>query len=183
MKNKLIMLALGTTLLFSFAGCKQAAQTTNPNTLPTVSPAKPEEKKTVEVIVYYGNNEGRLVAQKNKVDLESYTKDPCGIVLQELLKDPMDKDLIRPIPEGTKINSIKLEKQLVTIDFSKEFVDKHNGGSLGETITIYGIVNTLTELKDVQKVQFMVEGKILESYKGHYSFDKPFKRDQSIIKK
>ena len=68
------------------------------------------------------------------------------------------------------------------MNFSQEFVSKHSGGSAGEYMTVYSIVNSLTELEHIQKVQFLVDGNKLEVFK-HMVFNEPFERDASIISK
>ena len=72
-------------------------------------------------------------------------------------------------------------KQICFVNFSSEFVTKHSGGSAGEAMTVYSIVNSLTELKNVDKVQFLVEGNKIDVYK-HLEFNEPFPRDETWIK-
>lgn len=60
---------------------------------------------------------------------------------------------------------------------SGDFVVKHTGGSVGEWFTIYSIVNSLTELDNIKKVQFLIEGEKQQDFKGHMDFSKPFEAD------
>mgnify|MGYP003304269782 CR=1 FL=1 len=52
---------------------------------------------------------------------------------------------------------------------------------MGEQLTIYSIVNTLTALEGIEKVQFLVEGQKNESF-IHMLINEPFVRDESLIK-
>ena len=63
------------------------------------------------------------------------------------------------LPEGVKVNDAVLEGNVATIDLSKEFIDNHTGGEKEENATIYSIVDTLTELNEVNGVKILVEGK------------------------
>jgi len=104
------------------------------------------------------------------------------IIVNELIAGPKDKNLKPTIPEGTKLCSpVSISGTIATVDLSKEFVDKHPGGKNAEQLTIYSIVNSLTEVKEINKVQFKIEGKVQSLYKGSYKFDVPFPRSTSLI--
>jgi len=72
-----------------------------------------------------------------------------------LIKGPKVAGLKPTIPEGTKLRSaIKIEGDVAIVDFTKEFRDNHPGGKAEERMTIYSVVNSLTELKEINKVKF-----------------------------
>ncbi|MBE7037452.1 MAG: hypothetical protein E7404_00955 [Ruminococcaceae bacterium] len=103
-------------------------------------------------------------------------------IVTELIKGPENKALLSTIPDGTKLLSIETKDSICFVNFSQDFVTKHNGGSAGEYLTVYSIVNSLTELENVEKVQFLVEGNKLEIFK-HMEFGEPFSRDADAIAK
>lgn len=103
-------------------------------------------------------------------------------IITELMKGPENKAHKPTIPDGTKLISVETKDGICFVNFSQEFVSKHNGGSAGEYMTIYSIVNSLTELDHIQKVQFLIDGNKLEVFK-HMVFNEPFERDNSIIAK
>ena len=103
-------------------------------------------------------------------------------VITELMKGPNDKSHHPTIPDGTKLLSVETKDGICFVNFSQEFISKHSGGSSGEYMTVYSIVNSLTELEHIQKVQFLIEGNKLEVFK-HMVFNEPFERDASIISK
>jgi len=107
----------------------------------------------------------------------------AGIVVNELIKGPTKKGLKPTIPEGTKLikSSVPIKAGVATVNLSKDFVDKHPGGKDAERLTIYSIVNSLTEIKDIQEVKFLINGKVFETYKGNFKFDAAFPRNVSII--
>lgn len=105
------------------------------------------------------------------------------IVVEELIKGPTKPGLFRTIPEGTKLLSIEVKDGIAYVNFSKEFKENHWGGSTGEAHTINSVVNSLTELPGIEKVQFLIEGKKEDTLAGHMIFDEPFSRNENIIKK
>ncbi len=57
---------------------------------------------------------------------------------------------------------------------------KHTGGEREELLTIYSIVNSLCKLDQIDRVQFLVEGKKLDTYKDNLQFKTPFTAVDSI---
>ncbi len=62
------------------------------------------------------------------------------------------------IPPDTSILDIKLEDKVLTIDFSKEFLDV---SEVEEEKMIESLIYTLTSIKGIDKITIKVEGKIL----------------------
>lgn len=48
-------------------------------------------------------------------------------------------------------------------------------------MTIYSIVNSLTELKEISKVKFLIEGKSSADFKGNFRFNTEFPRSAQLI--
>lgn len=140
---------------------------------------EPVEKKTITL--YYGNSSADgVVAEKREVEISKDTQIE-RVVFEELQKKPKTQELYATIPEGTKLIAVATEGGICTLNLSKEFVDNSPGGSAGELMTLYSIINTLTELQGIEKVQFLIEGQKQEAY-IHAVFDEPFERNEDIIK-
>jgi len=188
-----IKVLLTSVLIILASGCSSLAGITNEQIKkdqPVLSNSnvkndtgiKEVEDQLVDVQLYFGDSENAMLRkEKRKVSLREVLKDAPRVIIAELMKGPTEKKLFSVIPSGTKLLSVTKEGNVVTVNFSKEFKDNHNGGSAGETMTIYAIVNSLTEIKEIEKVQFLIEGKVQKEFKGHYEFDKPFSRDESMI--
>ena len=67
------------------------------------------------------------------------------------------------------------------VDFSSEIIDNHPGGALEEALTVFSLVNTLTELDPRAKVQILVNGQEQETLRGHMGLDHPFSRYESLL--
>ncbi|NLP14926.1 MAG: sporulation protein [Clostridium sp.] len=140
----------------------------------------PVEKRNITL--YFANsNADKVVAEKREVEISQDTQIE-RLVFEELQKDPRSADLHSAIPERTRLLSASTENGMCTLDLSREFVDNHPGGSAGELMTLYSIINTMTELSGIDKVQFLIEGQKLETY-IHAVFNEPFGRNQDIIGK
>lgn len=109
----------------------------------------------------------------------------ASAIVKELINGPMKDTGLKPtIPEGTKLRSpISINAGIATVDLTNEFIRNHPGGKKAEQMTIYSIVNSLTEIKEIQKVRFAIDGKEVKEYKGSFKFDAPFPRSDSLISK
>ncbi|MBQ2640314.1 MAG: GerMN domain-containing protein [Bacilli bacterium] len=65
------------------------------------------------------------------------------------------------IPRGTKLLDINYNDKLVTLNFSKEFL---NMKVVSEKQIISGLVYSVLDLDEVDKISILIDGKILENY-------------------
>jgi hypothetical protein len=79
--------------------------------------------------------------------------------VQGLIWGPQSQGLVATIPEGTRLLNISILNGICTVDFSKEFVDNHSGGSAGEIMTLSSIITTLKQFDSISRVAILVEGK------------------------
>lgn len=143
---------------------------------------KPLAGETKTITLYFSDSQAMyVVAEKRDVIIaegDSLEK----IIFEELMKGPVGKDLRATIPKDTKLLSISTKAGLCTVNLSSEFVDNSPGGTASERMTLDSVVNSLTELDYVKKVQFLIDGKKREVY-THAIFDEPFTRNEAGIAK
>ncbi|MCO5385636.1 MAG: GerMN domain-containing protein [Desulfosporosinus sp.] len=88
----------------------------------------------------------------------------------------------KPLPSGTTLLEATVSTDgIATINLSKEFQKNFGGGSSGEQMTMYSIVNTLTTLSNVHSVQFLLDGVKHDGILGHLDTRDPIKRNESLI--
>ncbi len=142
----------------------------------------PVSGETKTITLYFSDSQAMyVVAEEREVSLAKGASPEEKAVI-ELMAGPRTDELWNAIPEGTKLLSVSTKNGVCTINFSKEFVENSPGGTASERMAIYSVVNTLTGIEGVQKVQFLIEGKKQEIY-THAIFDEPFEREESIIAK
>lgn len=168
-----VSLVLAALLL---AGCKPSASGGTPPQL--VSPVP--SKDTVILTLYFGDDQAmEVLPERREVEVPS---DPSQrpplytLVVQELLKGPTDPLLRKTLPPEAKLLSVQVTDGLALVNFSKELQTRHWGGSTGEAMTLLSLVNSLTELPEIQKVQILVEGKKIETLAGHFETMEPLTR-------
>ena len=142
-----------------------------------------EDAQKVQLTLYFSDKDAMyLVPQNVEVEIDPDEQIERTII-NLLIAGPLDENLVSTIPKGTKIKDIYTNEGVACVDLSEEFVTEHSGGSAGEIHTIYSIVNSLTELPNISKVKFMIDGEVRETYKGHIQFDVLFEQNYDLIKK
>lgn len=137
-----------------------------------------EIRKTI-ISLYFKNIEtNALVAEAKCIDVKELYKEPYTCLINMLISGPENEKLESAIPEGTKVNSCNLKGNTLYVDLSKEFIDNSPSGIDEESMVVYSIVNTLTELNEVSSVKFLINGEENLQFKdGKISFKEAFKKN------
>lgn len=134
------------------------------------------------IVLYFADKDAMyLVPELREVAL-SEGESIESVIIRELKKGPASAELGKILPAEAKLLSAETKDGVCFLNFSQEFITKHWGGSTGERFTIYSIVNSLTEFPEIQKVQFLIEGKKADTF-IHMVFNEPFVRNDEIMKK
>lgn len=141
----------------------------------------PEKTQWQTVTLYFADRSGneliseqRSIKVKNSLTLEYQ-------IMEQLIAGP-EKNLILPsVPNDTAIRDIKTEDGICYVNLSKSFINEDVDGIESKNITIYSVVNSLTELESVNRVQFLIDGEKVSDIEG-VDFSKTFERNPSLIK-
>ena len=185
MKNKKLLFLLTIVSIILIILIILSFQTANnsnnisSNTITEYTPAQEfsddEIRKTI-ISLYFKNIEtNSLIAEAKAIDVKELYKDPYTYLINMLILGPESEKLESAIPEGTKVNSCTLKGNTVYVDLSKEFIDNAPSGITEESMIIYSIVNTLTELNEVSSVKFLINGEENLQFKdGKINFKESF---------
>ena len=142
--------------------------------------AAPTDITQTDVVLYFANGMGEgLSVERRTVEYPASSAIEKAIV-EELIKGPENDGNISIIPTDTKVLSVETKNGVCFVNLSKEFKDKYQGGTAGEVLTIYSIVNSLTELDTVSSVQLLIEGEKKDTF-VHMAIAEPLARDKEII--
>jgi len=132
--------------------------------------------------IYLLDENNYLVKTKILLDSEK-TEDKIKSIISNLTISSNTKfpDKLKSlIPKNTKLNKVTIETDLVSLDFSKEFMNVNEETSLK---LIESLVYSITELDDINKVNISIEGNSLETYPNtSKKLSLPLTRDIGINK-
>lgn len=199
MRRIITIVTVCALILLAFSGCgfleKLGLQKAAEDELRPVSSiiigeeAAKELTDKVPIHLYFANEDNTKLKLEVRyipiADAKQSTSHLASVIIDELIKGPSEGSGGKAtIPAGSKLRTpVSIASGVATVDFSKEFKSKHPGGKDAEKMTIYSVVNSLTELADIQKVKFTIAGKAEKEYMGNYQFNSPFPRAASLISK
>ena len=127
---------------------------------------------SIKVKVYYKTLRGDKLCSETKL-LQFTDKDRkvdvlASKILELALSGPSNTSLVKTLPEGTKLNSLKIKNGVAYVDFNEAFTKGLKDSS--ETVFIaYSVANTLTEFKNVSRVAITCNGNKIESSACNFS--------------
>ena len=122
------------------------------------------QMRTALVTLYYMNKETKELTPEGKmIDVKKLLADPYETLINLLIEQPKNEKLQSAIPNGTKVLGAELKGDIVYLDLSNEFIENN---SVEEKTIINAIVNTLTELNEVNGVKILINGQENKEFKG-----------------
>lgn len=136
-----------------------------------------EQMRTALVTLYYMNKETKELTPEGKmIDVKKLLTDPYETLINLLIEQPKNEKLQSAIPNGTKVLGAELKGDVVYLDLSNEFIENN---SVEEKTIINAIVNTLTELNEVNGVKILINGQENKEFKGEkFNFKDTFTRNK-----
>ncbi|GMR05191.1 MAG: hypothetical protein BMS9Abin23_1137 [Thermodesulfobacteriota bacterium] len=142
-------------------------------------PASPQKTVYKSVRIFSVSTDGKhlkgakIKIAKGTIDME--VKEALGRLIKKREKSA--------IPPGTRLLGVRIRGNTAYVDLSVEVQKNHGGGTMGELLTIYSIVDTVTlNFPAVKNVQILIEGKTKKTLKGHIDISYPIRSNRKIIK-
>ena len=118
-----------------------------------------EQLRNTIISLYFINKENNEIEVENRlIDAKILLNEPYKELLTLWLNGANSNKLITGCSKNIKINNIIIENDCLVIDLSKEFIEEYEGENGKEINVIYCLVNTLTELKEINCVKILVDG-------------------------
>lgn len=186
MKNKKVLMYLGIILIviiilvvgyIIYNNINNKNENNIEEYIPEAEITEEQLRQTVITLYFLDSEKFELVPEARKIDAKKLVIDPYKTLIESLIEGPKNEKLIKLIPEKTKLNSAEIKDNILYLDFSKEFIEEQNLGKEQEELIIKSIVNTLTELTEVNKIVFLIDGKADMGFPdGAISFNQIFVR-------
>lgn len=140
-------------------------------------PVEESNVRMRETVLYYKDDKGYLVPLMREIKWEEGI---ARAALGKIIEGPEAREvtenvgLYPPIPAGTRILGLTIRDGLAKIDLSGEALNYQSAKE--EELMVKSIVYTLTEFNTVDRVQFMFDGKILDTLEFGTRVDQPMAR-------
>lgn len=146
-----------------------------------VQPAAPVQMR--EILLYFAAADGPyLLSESREIEDCHAEKDCLERTIGELIAGP-EGALLPVLPPQSRLRQLTVEGDLVIIDFSRDFIAAHPGGSMTELLTVYGLIDSLAvNFPYVRQLRILVEGEPVETIKGHVDLRSPVSADFSYTR-
>ena len=137
--------------------------------------------KIVNLNLYFANKNGdKLIPQSTVMEYNANVAVE-KVVVEQLIAGPTEKGYYATIPKDTKTMSVTTKDGVCYVNLDTGFTAQ--GYDVLGTVTIYSIVNSLTELPGITSVQILVSGETSITYKDNISLESTFQRNPEMIEK
>lgn len=142
-----------------------------------------EENATkIELLnLYFANETGDKL--KNQPCIIEYNANVAveKVVVEQLIAGSTEEGYYPTIPKDTKVMNITKKEDVCYVNLDTGFTAQ--GYDVLGTVTIYSIVNSLTDLPGINSVQIMVNGETNINYKDNISLETIFQKNLEMIEK
>ena len=149
------------------------------NSIMINSPSSVDTKTEKFVTLYFTDKNGvNLYPETHKATMTDNSLEKT--VVNELIRGPVSGSFIRTIPESCQLISVETTEGICFVNFSEGFLSKKEDNRIDERTSVYSVVNSLTRLPGIEKVQILIDGKKPEN-DPHQLFSTPLERDENLI--
>lgn len=132
-----------------------------------------------ELTLYFADKTGsRLEAEKREV-VHNINTSMEQLVVEQLIAGPQEEGHMATLPSDCKILSISVKDNVCYINFDSSFLN--TSLPVNEYLPIYSIVNSISEMTAVNRVQIMVNGSQNVMFRDVISLNTTFERSQESL--
>lgn len=132
-----------------------------------------------DFILYFASEDGSSLIQYDLKNAKYGNKTKELFVVEELIKGPKGKGYTATLSPSVTINSVVTANNICYVDFAENFLTEQS--NVSNELVIYSIVNSLSELTGIHKVQISVDGESAIMYHDDISLNDPFIRNLDLI--
>lgn len=128
-----------------------------------------EQVRQTIVSLYFPLKDGDgLNPEARLIDIKEIINSPYEKLVSLLMDGPKNDKNKGVFPGGVKLNNVYLENDCVVLDFSYELLDYCKRSTKDKELLIDSVVNTLTELSEVNSVKILIDGKESDVFADGY---------------
>lgn len=132
------------------------------------------------VQLYFANAGCRYLASEGRERTNLTEQELPAYVVEQLLQGPQEAGRYAALPAKTELLGITVEEGLCTVNFSSAFLEDRPQTHREARMAVFSVVNTLTELPQIERVRFLCSGVPVSDYVG-LALDQPLIREKAAL--
>lgn len=129
--------------------------------------------------LYFSNSDGTELTKETREVHYSTNISMEKLIMEQLIKGPNKSGSQTTLPSSTKLISVSVVDGICYVNLNDSF--QNQNPEVNEEIVLYSIVNSLTELQGVTKVQISVNGETKGNIRYTYSLSKMYERNLELV--
>ena len=117
-----------------------------------------QNRQTIVSLYFLEKETNELAPEARLVDIKEIINTPYEKLVNMLIEGPKNEKYTKLIPDNTKLNQTYLEKDMIYLDFSSEFLNYDKEATNMKENMIDSLVKTLTQLTEVNSVKILIDG-------------------------
>ena len=149
-----------------------------PDSFTGINGLTPDGKERSDLHLYFASADGKSLVER--VENVSYSADaaPDRVVVENLITGPKSTDAFATINPSTSVLDVMTRGGICYVSLSRDFLNKTT--NVTDEVVIYSLVDSLTELGNVNKVQIIIDAKE-DAKLGEYDLSKLYERNLEMI--
>lgn len=135
--------------------------------------------QTATLHLYFANETGDALVETEKEVQYSSNISMEKLIVENLLEGPDEKNLKATLPEGTELISVTTTNGICYVNFNEGFMNQNY--EIQEAIVIYSIVDSLSEVTTINRVQLLVNGNASGVYRDSFQMDRLYERNLDYV--
>ncbi|SEW32818.1 germination protein M [[Clostridium] fimetarium] len=132
-----------------------------------------------DLSLYFANAKGDKLVKENFSVAYSRNVSIERAIVEQLIKGPDTTSDGMTLPANLKLLNISVKDGICYVNLNSEFLTEIV--NVSSSIPIYSIVDSLCELSNIDKVQFLINGDSKKVYRETISLEAPFEMNTDII--
>ena len=130
--------------------------------------------------LYFANETGDGLVEETRSDVYySSNVSMEKLIMEQLLEGPQTEGAKSAIPAGTKLINVSVVDGVCYVSLDENF--KNQDYQVNEAVVIYSIVDSLTELSTISKVQISVNGDTSGTYRDNFKLSDMYDRNLDYV--
>ena len=129
--------------------------------------------------LYFSSGEGTKLVKETRNVHYSTNISMEKLIMEQLIEGPTRSSLMATIPSNTKLLSVSVVEGVCYVNLNDAFLNQNT--EVNEEIVLYSIVNSLTELPGITKVQLSINGDTKGNVRYTYPIAKMYERNLDVL--
>ena len=106
--------------------------------------------------LFFASEDGKSLVEKVETVTYNSNISTDRLIVDNIVRGPQSTDAFASVNPETRVNSVTTQDGVCYVNLSADFLNKTT--NVSDEVMIYSIVNSLTELANINKVQILIDG-------------------------